>query len=156
MQEEIGPRSSQIQAEIDRLQPVRDEAADAVPARARDLFERIADRYEGEAMAAIARPNPRNEEYVCTACHISLVPDLYNRLHVRDEPMLCPSCGRLLYIPDELPPEMAVNKPKSRREMRRNMAASTGRQTTAADIARSVQVEEDEPAPADTDNQPEQ
>jgi DNA-directed RNA polymerase subunit RPC12/RpoP len=64
-------------------------------------------------MAAIARPNRRREEYICTSCNIDLVVDLYNRLHTRDELVFCPSCHRILYIPDDLPPDAAVNQKKA-------------------------------------------
>jgi predicted nucleic acid-binding Zn-ribbon protein len=110
--EQLGGKLAELQAEIDRLRPERDAAAAVVPAKARDMFERMADKYEGESLAAIARPNPRREEYVCTSCNMDLVVDLYNRLHTRDELVFCPSCKRALYIPDDLPPEMAVNKKK--------------------------------------------
>jgi len=113
---ELGGRLSELQAKIDKLRPDRDAAAAVVPAKARDMFERMADKYDGEAMAAIARPNPRREEYVCTSCNMDLVVDLYNRLHTRDEMVFCPSCKRPLYIPDDLPPEMAINKKKPQKE----------------------------------------
>jgi uncharacterized protein len=110
---ELAGRLAELQSEIDKLRPEREAAAADVPAKARDMFERMADKYDGGAMAAIARPNPRREEYICTSCNMDLVVDLYNRLHTRDEVVFCPSCKRMLYIPDELPPEMAVKQRKA-------------------------------------------
>lgn len=134
-----------LQAEVDRLKPARDEAAQNVPPRYLVLFERLADRFEGEAMAAIAKPDKRVEEYLCTACNLSLVADVYNRLHTRDELVTCPSCQRMLYIPDDLPPETAVHKPKERKENRgKAVPAAVGRQSSAIDVARSINMEEDE------------
>ena len=75
-------------------------------------------------MSAISRPKPKREEYVCTACNMDLVVDLYNRLHTRDEVVFCPSCRRMLYIPDDLPPEMAINKKKPAREEKPEAAAT--------------------------------
>jgi hypothetical protein len=72
------------------------------------MFDRMSDRFDGEAMAAIAKPDRRREEYVCTACNMDLVVDVYNKLHSRDELVFCPSCRRILYIPDDLPPEVAI------------------------------------------------
>ena len=40
---------------------------------------------------------------------MELVADVYNRLHSRDDLITCTSCGRMLYIPEDLPPEVAVN-----------------------------------------------
>jgi uncharacterized protein len=119
--QQLGGRLSELQGEVDRLKPLRDEAAAGVPSKSRDAFERLADRHEGEAMGSIGKPDRRREEYICNACNMSLVADIYNRLHSRDEMVICPNCRRLLYIPDELPPELALNtKPP-----RKTVAAST-------------------------------
>jgi uncharacterized protein len=130
LKQEISGKTTELQADVERLQPMRDEAASAVSVKARHLFERLSERYEGEAMAALAKPNSRREEYVCTACNMSLVPDIYNRLHARDEPVLCPSCQRLLYIPADLPVETAVHvkktpKPRGQAESTSGVQAET-------------------------------
>jgi predicted nucleic acid-binding Zn-ribbon protein len=147
MRREIDGRVKELQAEIDALRPDRDAAAAAVPVKAREAFDRLADRFEGEAMSALAKPDRRREEYACTACNMDLVTDIYNKLHGRDEQVFCPSCHRILYIPDELPIELAVNKVKEKKEPRTKtgeLKAAIGRQTAAADIARSITIEEDE------------
>jgi uncharacterized protein len=113
MKQQIGDTISKLQAEIDALRPTRDQAAAGVQPRALEAFERLADRFEGEAMSALNKPNRRHEEYICGACNMALVVDIYNRLHTRDDLVFCPSCHRILYIPDDLPPEVAVKlKPK--------------------------------------------
>jgi predicted nucleic acid-binding Zn-ribbon protein len=148
MRAEIDGRVKELQAEIDSLRPARDTAAAAVPGKALDAFTRLADRYEGEAMSALTKPDRRREEYACTACNMDLVTDIYNKLHSRDELVFCPSCHRILYIPDDLPPEMAVNKVKERKEPRvktSNLKAAIGRQTAAEDVMKSITIEEDEP-----------
>ena len=145
---EIGDQVKQLQAEIDSLRPSRDAAAAAVTPQARQAFERLADRFDGEAMSALAKPDRRREEYVCTSCNLDLVTDVYNKLHGRDELVFCPSCHRILYIPADLPIELAVHKVKEKKEPRvktSNLKAAIGRQTSAEDVARSITIEEDEP-----------
>src|SRR6185369_2098273 len=88
----------------------RDAAAAAVPPKAREYYDKLADRWDGEVLSAIAKPDRRREEYMCTACHMELVTDVYNKLHSRDDLVFCPSCRRILYIPDDLPPEVAIKK----------------------------------------------
>ncbi len=112
MRSQIGTTVVKLQAEVSALEPARDAAADALPPTARATFERLAEHHEGEAMSAIAKPDRRREEYLCTACNMDLVTDVYNKLHSRDELVFCPSCRRILYIPADLPPELAVKKPK--------------------------------------------
>jgi uncharacterized protein len=148
MRAEIDGRVKELQAEIDKLRPAREAAAANTPPAARQAFDRLADRFEGEAMSALAKPDRRREEYVCSACNMDLVTDLYNKLHGRDDLAFCPSCKRILYIPDDLPIELAVHKVKEKKEPRvktSNLKAAIGRQTAAEDIMKSITVEEDEP-----------
>jgi predicted nucleic acid-binding Zn-ribbon protein len=144
MRAEIGGRVAELQKEADALKPEREAAAKAVPPKARDAFERLADKFDGEAMSALTKPDRRREEYACSICNMDLVTDIYNKLHSRDELVFCPSCHRILYIPDELPVELAVNKVKEKKEPRSKAGgAATNRQTAAQDVLKSIAVEED-------------
>jgi uncharacterized protein len=105
----LGDKLAALQAEIDALKPARTEAAAGVLPKALEAYTRLADRFDGEALSALSKPDRRREEYVCSACNLDLVTDVYNKLHSRDELVFCPSCHRMLYIPDELPPELAIN-----------------------------------------------
>ena len=150
---QLGGRLSELQVEIDQLKPAREEAYNAVPPKARMPYERLSERFEGEAMSPLEKPDRRHEEYVCGACQMSLVVDVYNRLHSRDEMLLCPSCGRMLYIPEDLPPEVAVHKakeekaPKEPREKKaprgKQVGAAINRQSSAEDVVNSVTIEDD-------------
>ena len=145
MKSQITGQTAALQAEIDAIKPEREAAAQAVPPKARDAFDRLADRFEGEAMSPLIKPDKRREEYSCSACMMDLVRDVYNKLHTRDELVFCPSCRRILYIPEDLPVEEAVHKPKVRKERpQKAPPAVAGRQTSAVDILRSVTPENDE------------
>jgi predicted nucleic acid-binding Zn-ribbon protein len=109
---EIGDTITKLEAEIASLKGPRDAMAATLPPKARVAFDKLADHHEGEAMAAILKPDRRREEYACSGCMMDLVTDVYNKLHTRDDLVYCPSCRRILYIPDDLPPDMAVNKKK--------------------------------------------
>ena len=158
IQGQLAGKLAELQSEIDKLKPAREEAYNAVPPKARVPFERLAERFEGEAMSALEKPDRRQEEYVCGACQMTLVVDVYNRLHSRDELVTCPSCGRMLYIPEDLPPEVAVNKAKEVKEPRpkKEKAAKAGpsvgaainRQSSAEDVVNSVTIEDDTAEPA--------
>jgi len=120
---DIGGKLAALQAEIDSMKPARDAAAMGVAGRALDAFNRMAERYDGEALSALGKPDRRREQYNCSACNMDLVPDVYNKLHSRDELVFCPSCGRVLYIPDDLPPELAINAKPKRAEKKEEAAA---------------------------------
>jgi predicted nucleic acid-binding Zn-ribbon protein len=113
MRQEGQETLAKLEADVESLRPAREAAAAAIPARSREAFDRLAERYDGEAMSALAKPDRRREEYICTACNMSLVINVYNKLHSRDELVFCPSCGRILYIPEDLPPETAIHSVKA-------------------------------------------
>jgi predicted nucleic acid-binding Zn-ribbon protein len=106
---------SKLQAEVDALKPAREQAAAALPSNVRDAFNRLADRYDGEALSKLTRPDRRREEYACDSCNMELAIDVYNKLHSRDEIVFCPSCRKILYIPEDLTPEAAIHGSKPAR-----------------------------------------
>jgi uncharacterized protein len=145
MKEQIEGQTAALQAEIDAIKPEREQASQAVPRQAREAFDRLADRFDGEAMSPLIKPDKRREEYACSACMMDLVRDVYNKLHTRDELVFCPSCRRILYIPEDLPVEAAVHKVKERKERpQKAPPAAANRQSSAVDVLRSVTPERDE------------
>jgi uncharacterized protein len=111
MRAEIDDKVREISAEVEAAKGPRDEVGKHVPPAAIAFYGRMADRFEGEAMAAIEKPDPRDIEYLCTGCNTYLVANIYNRLmSPRDEIVTCPSCQRILYVPEDLTPEMALSK----------------------------------------------
>lgn len=157
MRGEISDKVAALQAEIETLKPGRQQAYDAAPPQAREAFDRLAGRFEGEALSPLGKPNPRYEEYICEGCNMSLVVDVYNRLHTRDELVFCPSCRRILYIPEDMTPDVAVNKPKEKKPPRAKKEKAGGappgkgaaapRQQSAVDVLRSIEIESGEASP---------
>jgi predicted nucleic acid-binding Zn-ribbon protein len=123
---QIGDEITRLQTEIQSLKGPREQIATTLPPKARTAFDRLAEHHDGEALSALLKPDRRREEYVCSVCMMDLVTDVYNKLHTRDDMVFCPSCRRILYIPDELPPEMAVNKKKVTVSSLSNAGASAG------------------------------
>ena len=131
MRGQIEEKIATLKVEVDSFRPLRDSAAGAVSPKALAIFERTAAYHDGEALASVAKPDRRREEYMCSGCNMDLVVDVYNRLHTRDDVINCPSCGRILFIPEDLPPEMAVGKgrdpakPEKKTSTRKIKAKST-------------------------------
>jgi predicted nucleic acid-binding Zn-ribbon protein len=130
MQAEIGERVAALKAEIEQIRPLRDAAHDAVPPKAVEAFDRMSDRMEGEALSPLTKPDRRREEYTCGACQMGLVTDVYNKLHSRDDLIFCPSCKRILYIPDDLPPEMAIGNTAPTKASAKAAASKSGASKT--------------------------
>lgn len=148
MSGQIDERVKMLTAQINAVKPDRDEAAAAVPPKAMQIYERLAERYEGEAMEAIDKPHPKREEYIAMTCNIDLTVDVYNRLHSRDDLTFCPQCGRILYIPEELTVDKAVHKPKEKKARvakpkvakvkKKDIGAPVALQTLATSVVTSV------------------
>jgi hypothetical protein len=136
LQNQIGDTLAKLQAEVDALRPAREASAAAIPPRMRDTFERLAERFEGEALSPLEKPDRRREEYACGSCNMDLVTDVYNKLHSRDELVYCPSCGRMLYIPEDLPPDQAIH---SRGKERDREPAAGAAPKTRGGRAKSVE-----------------
>ena len=112
---DIDARVKELSAEVARLKGPREELAATIPHAAIAVYHRAAERYDGEAMAPIEKPDVRDVEYLCAGCNTYLVANIYNRLmSSKDEIVLCPSCSRVLYVPEELTPELALSKKAAR------------------------------------------
>ncbi|MBU0637453.1 MAG: hypothetical protein KKB50_01205 [Planctomycetes bacterium] len=80
------------------LERRRAEAAEKLPPEAQKLFDRVSERYEGEAMALVVRTHPRRDEFMCDGCNMSLAAERANFLMTRDDVLTCDNCGRILYV----------------------------------------------------------
>ncbi len=80
------------------LRAERDEAAEAVPPQALELFSRVAAKHDGEAMASVIRTHPKRQEYACDACNMSITIEQVNTILSRDEAVICSVCGHILYF----------------------------------------------------------
>jgi len=105
---ELEDRASQVRERLNELNAEREQAAAVIPDAQLNVFDELADRYEGEAMAAIEEMDRRNREYNCGACnmmlpfeHVSVVISGGERV------MQCTACQRILFLADESRDELA-------------------------------------------------
>ena len=151
LQQSIGGKTKELEGHIQELEPRRDTAAEKVPAQSVAMFDRLADNYDGEALAAVGHIEGKTEGYYCTGCNMELVVDVYNRLMTRDVIMNCPGCGRILYVPEELTPEMAVRQKKTAKKaaprkkkapadkpLKKGQKAEKSKKIVSADIRRII------------------
>jgi len=97
---------SSVAGEIEKLNTMlaelstqRAEAILHVPSEELVLFERIADKLGGNAMARIDIEGKKPPfSYVCGGCFMTLNAEHVNALQSRDEVRTCGSCGRILYL----------------------------------------------------------
>jgi predicted nucleic acid-binding Zn-ribbon protein len=161
---QIDQQVRKLESEVATAKAPRDAAAEVISPSIVANYVRMADRYEGEGAAAIERPSGRDEEYLCTGCNTYLVADVYNRIRtLRDDVVYCKSCGRILYIPEELTADKAINKKKPpvdpskpKRVTKKKVAATPAATDAVASIVEAPSAVEESPAvdatPAVTDN----
>ena len=89
---------AQSQHELDSLQTSRDAFAGKITPAAIDVFNRVAQRHEGEAMAPVTKLRPKRDEWACGGCNMKVALEVVNALQTRDEILLCNVCGRILYL----------------------------------------------------------
>ncbi len=86
------------------LKAKHDQAAVGLAAENLTVFQRVADRYDGEAMAPVQVEGKKPPyEYICGGCFMSLSAEHANALKVRDEIRTCNNCGRILYMEPNQP-----------------------------------------------------
>ncbi|MCE9590423.1 MAG: hypothetical protein K8S99_07865 [Planctomycetes bacterium] len=108
---EVKACEAELGQQLTDLTAQRDAAATLVPPESLATFNKLAYRFDGEAMASIVEENRRTMEYNCAGCYIGLPAERLNRLMRKpDEIVVCPSCGRILYIEEELRTSLASSK----------------------------------------------
>ncbi len=91
-------QAKKYEDEIAQIEHQWQQAANEVPAAALETFKRVAETYDGEAMAEIELPDNRSGIYTCGGCFMTLTTETANTLMSRDEVIRCPNCTRILYI----------------------------------------------------------
>jgi predicted nucleic acid-binding Zn-ribbon protein len=80
------------------IQAEWDEAAKDLPADVLDIFKRVADTYDGEAIAQVSMQDERNGNYSCGGCFMRQPAEVANRLMTNDEIIRCTNCTRILVM----------------------------------------------------------
>jgi len=106
---DLEQRYSEVGDRLEQLKAERAEAAKEVPADVLQVFDRLADSFDGEAMAPIIEQDRRRMEYVCGGCYMQIPVEKLNQLMTLDEMVRCPSCKRILYLEPELKEAMGAS-----------------------------------------------
>jgi uncharacterized protein len=98
LEKDVADHAAQLAGDLQNLEAQREEAAEAVGPENLHSFERACERHDGEGMAVVERVHPRQAEYICTGCHMSVPLERINSLQTKDEVQLCPNCLRILCL----------------------------------------------------------
>lgn len=86
------------EAEIDKIQMDWDEVARTIPRDALETFKRVAETYDGQAVAVIEQQEGRKGVYSCGGCFMGITAENVNLLMTRDDIIRCPNCTRILVL----------------------------------------------------------
>lgn len=99
----VGAAASEHEAEIEKIQAEWNEVAKVIPANRLDIFNRVAETYDGEAVAKIEKQEGRSGTYSCGGCFMGITAESVNLLMTRDEIIRCPNCTRILVLGEAQP-----------------------------------------------------
>jgi predicted nucleic acid-binding Zn-ribbon protein len=96
-------KDSEVQAqkfenEITQVQAEWDAAANSIKSDPLSVFKRVAETYDGEALAKVEQQDARSDAYSCGGCFMGLPTDIVNSLMTRDDVIRCPNCTRILVL----------------------------------------------------------
>ncbi len=91
--------ATKYEAEADQIQSEWDEAATHVPPDQLEVFRRVAETYDGEAVAVIEQNQGRTGAFTCGGCFMGVTDETVNQLMTKDDIVRCANCSRILVVP---------------------------------------------------------
>jgi len=98
MRKEAETLAVKYEAEIKEIQAEWDVKAEVVPSDLLAIFNRVAETYDGEALAVVNKQGDKVETYSCGGCFMGITTESVNLLMTRDEIIRCPNCTRILVL----------------------------------------------------------
>ncbi len=87
----IAREQTELKAQVDKLRGERGAVVSGMTPAVLSLFERIAKKHHGVAMAEA-------RDGICTICHVRLRPQVFNTVLRNEQILQCDSCQRVLYF----------------------------------------------------------
>ncbi len=93
--------TTKYQAEIEEIQIEWNQVAQTIATEPLELFKRVAETYDGEALAVIDKQEGKTEAYTCGGCFMGITAESVNLLMTKDDIIRCPNCTRILVLGSE-------------------------------------------------------
>ncbi len=97
---EVEALASKYQAEIDKIQAEWDQVAKIIPDKPLEIFKRVTETYDGQAVAVIEQQEGKKGPYSCGGCFMGITAECVNLLMTKDDIIRCPNCTRILVLCD--------------------------------------------------------
>jgi len=92
--------ATKYEVEIEEIQAEWDKQAQIIPPEPLQLFKRVAETYDGEALALVENQEGQSDAYTCGGCFMGITAESVNLLMTRDDIIRCPNCTRILALTD--------------------------------------------------------
>ncbi|UCF43803.1 MAG: hypothetical protein JSV99_02425 [Planctomycetota bacterium] len=100
IRKEADALATKYEAEIEEIQAEWDKQAKTIPAEPLEVFKRVAETYDGEALAVVEKQEGKTEAYSCGGCFMGVIAESVNMLLSKDDIIRCPTCTRILVLGD--------------------------------------------------------
>jgi len=87
--------ATKYEAQIEQIQAEWLDKAKTIPAESLEIFKRVAETYDGEALAIV---EDHSGSYSCGGCFMSITAESVNVLLSKDDMTRCPNCTRILVL----------------------------------------------------------
>jgi len=90
--------AAEHEGEIAKIQAEWDGVAKGVPAATLEIFNRVAETYDGEAVVRVDQQEGKSGAFSCGGCFMGITAESVNMLMTRDEIIRCANCTRILVL----------------------------------------------------------
>ncbi len=93
--------ATKYEAEIKEVQTEWDQVAQTIPKEALEVFKRVAETFDGQAVATVEQQEGKTGAYSCGGCFMGITAESVNLLMIKDDVIRCPNCTRILVLSSE-------------------------------------------------------
>jgi len=98
IRKEAEAKAVDIEKDVADVQAEWDAAAKEIPAESLRIFSRVAETYDGEALAEVEQVNENTQSFSCGGCFMGVPAEIVNVLSAKDDIVRCSNCTRILYL----------------------------------------------------------
>ena len=95
---EAGTLADKYEAEIDEIQAEWNQVAQTIPEKPLEVFKRVTETYDGQAVTVIEQQDDKKGAYSCGGCFMGITAESVNLLMTKDDIIRCPNCTRILVL----------------------------------------------------------
>jgi len=94
-------QAAEYEKEIKIIQDEWRKAATNIPEEPLKIFKRVAETYDGEALARVEQHEGKKDTFTCGGCFMEVPMEMVNLLMTKDEVIRCPNCTRILVLREQ-------------------------------------------------------